>query len=182
MAFLSTEELEAAVDDLRGAPRERGTVELIVCRPAVGERSILDEAALDPEAGLTGDNWRRRPSRSTPDGKADPAKQITVINDRLARLLAGGEDGREEAGDQLYVDFDISVDHLPAGTRVQVGEAVIEISEAPHTGCAKFSSRFGPDAMRFVNSPVGRELRLRGLNARVVVPGPIRRGDAVVKL
>lgn len=174
---------EDHLDHIRSAPADGGTLELIVRRPDVDQREELHEAELDPAVGLVGDNWGKRRSRSTPDGKPHPDKQLTVMNARMVEVLAQGEPERRAlAGDQLYLDLDLSVSNLPAGTRLAIGEAVIEITEPPHTGCAKFSRRFGADAMRFVNSPVGKELRLRGLNAKVVVPGRIRRGDVAKKL
>jgi len=179
---LSLADLEAGLDRVREAPADLGTLEMIVRRPAVDAREQLDEDHLDLAEGLAGDTWRPRGNRHTPDGSADPQAQLTVMNVRAAALVAVDPARRELAGDQLYVDLDISVANLPAGTRLALGDAVIEVSEKPHLGCAKFQARFGNDALRLVNSPVGRELRLRGLNARVVVPGTIRRGDSVRKL
>jgi len=179
---LSLAELEAGLDQIREAPADLGTLEMIVRRPAVDAREQLDEGYLSLDEGLAGDTWRRRGNRHTPDGSADPQAQITVMSIRAAGLVAVDPVRRELAGDQLYVDLDISVANLPPGTRLAIGDAVLEISEKPHTGCAKFQARFGNDAMRFVNSPRGRELRLRGLNARVFVPGAIHRGDTVRKL
>lgn len=155
---------------------------MIVRRPAVDEREVVQAGELDTEAGLVGDNWRTRGSGSTVDGSADPVRQITVMNSRCIALVAGEVGRWPLAGDQLYVDYDLSVDNLPPGTRLAVGSAIIEVSEAPHTGCSKFSGRFGMDALRFVNSPEGRRLRLRGMNARVVRSGSVRRGDAVEKI
>ncbi len=143
---------------------------------------MLSEAALDADEGLVGDTWRERESRGTPDRSPHPDKQVTVMNARVAALVAASDDRRALAGDQLYVDLDISHTNLPAGTRLAVGEAVIEVSDQPHLGCHKFAARFGRDALRFVNSATGRQLRLRGLNARIVIPGKVRVGDAVHKL
>jgi len=154
---------------------------LVVRRPEVGQRDLPELAVLDRVSGLDGDNWLTRGSSSTPDGSAHPDKQVTVINARLAELVAGGTERMALAGDQLYVDLDLSVDNLPPGTLLAVGEAVLRVSEAPHTGCAKFIERFGTEAMRFVNSRTGRRLRLRGMNTRIVIPGTIRLGDLVVK-
>jgi MOSC domain-containing protein YiiM len=154
---------------------------LIVRRPEVGQRDLLEEAVLDQVTGLVGDNWLTRGSSSTPDGSAHPDKQVTVINARLAELVAGGTERMALAGDQLYVDLDLSVDNLPPGSLLVVGQVVLRVSEAPHTGCAKFIERFGTEAIRFVNSRIGRRLRLRGMNARIVVPGTIRLGDLAVK-
>jgi hypothetical protein len=176
MTTVSPETLAAGLGEIRRSPADGGTVELVVRRPQVEEREVLEEGELDLEQGLVGDSWSRRgkePNRNA---------QLTLMNARLAALVCGDRDVWPLAGDQLYVDFDLSIANLPPGSRIAVGEAVVEISEEPHTGCAKFSARFGSDALRFVNSPEGRALRLRGVNARVVEAGAVRPGDAVRKL
>lgn len=179
---LTADELEAGLDDVRAAPADAGTVALIVRRPEVGEREVLAEGVLDPAEGLVGDNWKARGSRHTDDGSAEVDKQLNVMSARAAALVARHPDRRALAGDQLYLDIDISQANLPPGTRLALGEAVIEVTEPPHTGCAKFTQRFGRAAIRLVNSPVGRELRLRGMCARVVEGGTVRPGDPVRKL
>jgi MOSC domain-containing protein YiiM len=168
--------LEDRLDYIRAAPADGGTLELIARRPAVDERQVVTEVRLDPTFGLEGDTW---PDRGT---TPSPERQLTVMNARAAEAIAGDRDRWALAGDQLYVDLDISQANLPPGSRIQIGNAVIEFSEPPHTGCAKFSARYGNDAQRFVNSPTGRELRLRGANCRVVVAGTVRAGDAIRKL
>ncbi len=143
---------------------------------------MLGAAVLDPDLGLVGDDWQRRGSRSTPDGSADPAAQLTLIS---VRVLAAIEPDRSRwplAGDQLYVDFDLAQSNLAQGTRLAIGDAELEVSAKPHTGCAKFSARFGSDALRWINGPIGRELRMRGINARIVRGGTVRTGDAVHRL
>jgi hypothetical protein len=182
MTHRSPDELEAALEEIRRAPSDRGRVDLVVRRPATGEREVLVEGTLDVSEGLVGDNWRIRGNRHTPDGSADPDMQLNVMNARVSRLVAVDPDRMALAGDQLHVDLDLSKANLPPGTRLVLGSAVIEVTETPHLGCAKFVERFGRDAMRFVNSPVGRELRLRGLNAKVVVAGTVRPGDEIRKL
>ncbi len=178
----TTAELEAALEELAAAPRDRGTVELVVRRPAVGEREVLSTGELDPAVGLVGDTWTDRPSARTPDRSPHPDMQLNVMGARIVAFLSGDPDRRALAGDQLYVDLDLSVANLPAGTRLALGAAVIEVTDQPHRGCAKFRDRFGEDALRFVNSRAGKELRLRGLNARVVVAGTVRPGDHVTKI
>lgn len=178
----TTAELEAAVDDFRSAPATVGTLELVLRRPAEGVREVLPEAELTTAEGVAGDTWNVRGSRRTADGTSHPDMQLNVMNARLARFIAVDPERMALAGDQLYVDFDLSEANAPAGTRLAIGSAVIEITDQPHTGCAKFRERFGPDALRFVNSPIGKELKLRGVNARVVVEGTVRPGDAVTKL
>src|SRR5215467_15088623 len=174
---LSRERLMAGLGQIRNSPHDSGRLVLLVRRPAVGARDMPAEAVIGEVNGLDGDNWLARGSRSTPDGSADPNRQVTVMNARVAELVAGGTDRMPLAGDQLYVDFDISADNLPAGSLLAVGEAVLEVSATPHTGCAKFVERFGTDAMRFVNSRLGRQLRLRGMKTRVLQPGIVRPGD-----
>jgi hypothetical protein len=179
MEHLTTEQLEAGLDTIRSAPTGVGTLALIVARPGVDERVVLESAELDLDHGLVGDSWLDRGSRHTSDGSAEADKQLNVMSVRAAELVAQSRDRVPLAGDQLYFDLDISVANLPPGTRLAVGTAVIEVTPAPHNGCAKFTQRFGLDAMRFVNSPTGKELRLRGLCARVTAPGTIARGDQV---
>jgi MOSC domain-containing protein YiiM len=165
--------------DIQAAPPDLGRLELIVRRPAEGEREILDEGRLDPGQGLVGDRWAARVPEATP---VYLSAQLTVMS---TRVLAAIEPARERwplAGDQLLVDLDLSEANLPPGSRLAVGSAVIEVSETPHTGCAKFSARFGSDAMRWVNSPVGRAHRMRGLNARIVTGGTVHVGDPVRKV
>ncbi len=167
------------MDHIRRAPAEHGTLELIVRRPGVDEREILDTGHLSKEEGLEGDNWKQRGNPRTSDGGPHPDMQLNIMNARAAAAVAGPVDRWALAGDQLYVDLDLSTETLPPGTRLVVGEAFIEVTAEPHTGCGKFSARFGRDALKFVNSPTGRALNLRGINARVIHPGPIRRGDPV---
>ena len=177
-----TARFESGLEEIRRSPAAEGRVELVVRRPAENEREVLEEGMLDLEDGLMGDSWRTRGSSRTGDGSANPEAQVTLMNARVIALVAGERERWPLAGDQLYVDFDLSLQNLPPGTRLAVGGAIIEVSAEPHTGCAKFSARFGSEAIRFINSPLGRALRLRGLNARVVQPGRVRPGDPVHKL
>jgi hypothetical protein len=179
---LTMQELEAAVDHLREAPKDEGVLHLIVCRPAVEERQVLDMAELDPLKGLIGDNWVVRGSSKTPDGSAHPEMQINIMNSRVTALVAQDKKRWSLAGDQLYIDMDLSKENLPAGARIQVGSAVLEVSPLPHTGCHKFVARFGVEAMKFVNSAVGKELCLRGINAKVVQAGIVKVGQVAKKI
>ena len=176
------EELEAALDHLRDAPKDEGVLQLIVRRPQTDEREVLEEAQLDSAGGLLGDNWVVRGSSKTPDGSAHPEMQINIMNARVTALVAQDPERWPLAGDQLYIDMDLSKQNLPAGSRIKVGTAVLEVSPLPHTGCHKFVARFGVDAMKFVNSAVGKELCLRGINAKVVETGTVRKGDRATKI
>lgn len=174
---LTLEELEAGLDEIRDAPREQGELRLIVRRPRIGEREVLRSAELDLVEGLVGDNWRTRGSSRTPDGSSHPDMQLNIMSSRAIALVARTPDRWPLAGDQLFIDLDLSAENLPPGTRLALGSAVIEVTSQPHTGCKKFVERFGLSAMKFVNSPLGRQLQLRGINAKVVQPGVILVGD-----
>ena len=183
VTHLTTAQLEAGLDAIRQSPKDAGELRLIVRRPRTNERETLEEGQLDLVEGLVGDTWRFRASSRSADKKSPhPDMQINVMNARAVALVAQDPSRWALAGDQLYVDLDLSAANLPPGTRLGVGTAVIEVTAQPHTGCGKFVERFGLDAMKFVNSPVGRDLNLRGINARVVQAGAIRRGDIVRKL
>lgn len=182
MYHVGTDELEAGLAKILDAPRREGTVELVVRRPAEGQREVLDEGVLDVDEGLAGDDWRQRGSTRTDDGSAHGGMQVALMSSRVIALIAGDRERWPLAGDQLYVDLDLTPENLPPGSRLRVGTAVIEVTPEAHTGCAKFTERFGSAAMRFVNSSSGRALRLRGMFARVVESGTVRPGDAVQKL
>ena len=179
---LTTAELEAGLDTIRQSPKNEGVIALIVRRPQVDAREVLEEGELDLAEGLVGDTWKVRRSNRTPDGSPHPDMQLNIMNARVIALVAQEKDRWPLAGDQLFIDMDVSQENLPPGTRLALGSAVIEVTGQPHTGCKKFEARFGLDALKLVNSPVGRQLQLRGLNAKVAQPGVIRVGDLVKKL
>ena len=179
---LTAAELEAGLVEIRRSPKDSGPLELIVRRPRVDEREVLAEGELHPSEGLVGDSWKERGSSRTSDGSAHPEMQLNIMNARVIALVAQGRERWPLAGDQLYMDLDLSGENLPAGTRLALGEALIEVTPQPHTGCKKFVERFGLEAMKFVNSAVGRELNLRGVNARVIRRGLIRVGDVARKI
>ena len=183
MPLLTTTELESSLDLLRAAPAESGSLDMIVRRPEMGVREVLAEARLDVTDGLMGDNWlSRATSHAIAAGRHFDA-MITVMSSRMASLLGETAEAQALAGDQLYVDLDISHDNLPAGARLAIGDdVVLVVSAKPHAGCAKFKARFGEEVLGFVNSEVGSRLRLRGLNARVESGGPVRLGDVVRRL
>ena len=182
VTHLTSEQLDAGIDQIRRSPADSGTLLMIVRRPDVGKREIVAECMLDVADGVVGDTWNVRGSTSTPDGGPDPEAQVTIINSRALDLMAQSEDRWPLAGDQLVIDIDMSMENLPPGTRLSIGSAVIEISEKPHTGCVKFADRFGKDSLRFVSTPMGRDMRLRGVNTRVVQSGTVRTGDTVEKV
>jgi hypothetical protein len=180
--YLSMSELEAGLDYIRQAPRDQGTLKMIVRRPLEDERESVEHGELSLSEGLIGDNWKTRGSRHTPDGSATLYSQITITNVRCIALLAQNEERWALAGDQLFVDFDLSEDNIPPGTRLAIGSAILEVSAEPHSGCKKFSARFGVEALKFVNSPEGKRLHLRGINARIIQAGTIQVGDVVSKV
>jgi hypothetical protein len=182
ITHLTKEELEAGLDHIRESPKDEGLVEMIVRRPTVDAREIIDEAEFSTIHGLIGDSWHVRKSSRTTDGSPHPDMQINIMNARAVALVAQDKERWPLAGDQLFLDMDLSKANLPAGARISIGSAVLEVTAPPHTGCSKFVSRFGIDAMMFVNSEVGKELCLRGINAKVVQEGTIRVGDTAKKI
>ena len=170
--LLSREELEKGLADILLSPRDQGVLKMIVQRPAVDERQTVQAGILSIEDGLVGDNWKSR-------RKPHPDMQLTLMNARVAALVAQDPNRWALAGDQLYVDLDLSADNLPAGTRLRVGSALVEVTDVPHLGCSKFRARFGRDARDFVNSDVGCRMNLRGINARVAEGGTIEVGNFV---
>ena len=181
MQYLTAEELEAGLPQVARSPKDNGELKLIVRRPATGQREVLEKGELDLVVGLIGDNWKTRGSRHMPDGSANPNSQITIMNSRVIALLAPEEQRWPLAGDQLYVDFDLSATNIPPGTRLAIGSAVVEVTAQPHAGCKKFADRFGVDAVEYINAPEQKEMQLRGINSKVVQPGVIRVGDVVTK-
>lgn len=173
---LTLPELEQGLDEIRHSPCDAGALQMIVRRPATGEREILEQVELNLEEGIAGGSSR------TPDGSAHPDMQLTLMNSRVIALVAQGQARWHLAGDQLFVDLDLSADNLPAGTLLEIGSAVIQVTAQPHTGCQKFVERFGLDALKFVSTPVGKEMRLRGMNGKIVKAGVIRVGDVVKKI
>ena len=179
---LTSADLDAGLDSIREAPRDQGTLEMVVRRPSVGEREVIDEGELDIVVGLIGDSWNTRHNRHRKDGVPDPDTQINIMGVRAIALIAQDKSRWSLAGDQLFLDLDLSGDNLPPGTQIEVGSAILQVSAEPHTGCGKFVERFGVDAMKFVNSATGRALCLRGINARVVRNGVVRVGDRARKI
>ena len=175
-------ELEAGLEEILRSPKDRGVLRWIVRRPGTSRREVMEAGALSLTEGLVGDDWSRRSSSRTVDGSPHPEMQLNIMNSRAISLIARTSDRWSLAGDQLFVDLDLSVEHLPPLTRLSLGSAVIEVTAQPHTGCEKFVERFGVDAMRFVNSPTGRRLNLRGINAKVVRPGRVSIGDVASRV
>ena len=179
---LSTPDLEAGLEQIRNSPKIQSVLDMIVSRPEEDAREIMELADLDVVVGLVGDTWQDRPSARSGDGKAHPDMQITLMNSRVADLVAQSKERWPLSGDQLFADLDLSKTNVPPGTRISVGKAVLEVTDQPHTGCKKFASRFGVDALKFISSPTTEVLQLRGINLKVVEGGEIKPGDIVKKL
>jgi MOSC domain-containing protein YiiM len=178
---VSRESLDPHLPALQALGTETGSLEHIIVRPTEGERELPETAELTIEDGLVGDRWRAT-AHVHADETVSRENQLTIASTRLLELIAEPERW-PLSGDNLLVDMGLDMESLPVGSRLGIGDTVVvQISEVPHTGCAKFSARFGSDALKFVNSPEGRRLRLRGVNAHVIVPGPVSTGDAVRRI
>ena len=182
ISHTASEELSAGLEQILQSPKDAGVLELIVRRPGVDAREPLQQGELDPKQGLVGDSWSLRKNDRAPDGLPHPDTQLNIMNARTIALIAGDRERWQLAGDQLFIDLDLSYDNLPPGTRLAIGSALVEVTAEPHRGCGKFADRFGVDATKFVNSAVGKAHNLRGVNARVVQAGTIRVGDVVTKV
>ena len=182
MSHLTTEQIEQGLDFVIQSPKDNGVIELIVRRPQVEEREVLEQGELDLEVGLVGDCWKTRGSSRTTDGFGHPDMQLNLMNSRIIDLIAQDKERWKLAGDQFFVNFDLSEENIPPGTRLSIGTAIIERTEIPHLGCRKFIDRFGKDAMKFVNSKIGKSLNLRGVNAKVIQPGIVKTGDVISKI
>lgn len=176
----AAEELSAAWDWVEQSPQDSGKLDMIVARPEIGERVVLTVGELNLETGLVGDNWLVRGSKKTEDGRAHPDQQVLLMNSRAIQALTQDRQRWPLAGDQLYVDLNLSGENLPAGTQLVVGTAILEVTTVPHTGCQKFTERFGHAAIRWVNSPEGRQQCLRGICTRIIQPGRIQEGDEII--
>jgi hypothetical protein len=179
---LSEDELISGLESIQASPKDQGTLDLIVIRPAHNERKVLSVCALSARLGVHGDDWADFCWKTLPDGSPDPDVQVTLINSRCVDLLAQDKSRWSLAGDQLYVDLDLSEDNLPVGQRLAVGSTILQITAIPHTGCGAFSERYGPAALEFVNSPIGKQLHLRGIYARVIHDGTVKQGDLITKI
>lgn len=178
----SLDELKACLPDILASPKTVGQVAMIVCRPRTDDRKILQSCELTATDGLVGDNWKQRGQWRSPDKPANIDTQINLMNARAINAIAADRTQWSLAGDQFFVDFDLSHSNLPPGTRLKIGTAEIEVTAEPHLGCRKFSDRFGRDAVMFVNSDQGKQINLRGINAKVVNAGTVSTGDTISKI
>lgn len=179
---LSLEQLCAGLDEIQKSPTNRGELKAIVIRPMTDQRKLLTQCEVSPELGVHGDNWADGCWKSQADGSPHPDVQVAIINTRAIALIAQTETRWSLAGDNLYVDFDLSSENLPCGQRLKIGLAELEVTDEAHNGCKKFANRFGRDAVRFVNSEIGKRLHLRGIYAKVITSGLIQVGDSVTKV
>ena len=180
--MMNTEQIVGGMSHVTASPADGGRLELIIVRPAEGERVLPESVRVSPEQGVEGDKWRHSRGHDTPDDGPDPRTQVTLMNARILRLISGEEGRMPLAGDNLIVDLDLSDENIAPGQRLSVGEAVLEVTEVPHNGCGAFLDRYGKDAVKFVNSPEGKRLHLRGLHAKVITAGVVSVGDEVRKV
>lgn len=176
------EELKAGLPEILKSPQDNGEVKAVVVRPGSCERNMVPSCDVSLEGGVLGDHWAKGCWKTTDDGEPHPDVQICIMNSRCIELIAGDQSNWAPAGDNLFVDMDLSPENLPPGQRVAVGSAIIEITDTPHKGCQKFIDRYGRDACVFVNLGDGDKYKLRGIYARTFEAGTISVGDTFRKL
>ena len=181
MPHVTAAEFQERLPEILNAPKDNGVLKMIVIRPVENERRILDSCELSAAKGIHGDNWADGCWKKLPDGSPHPDVQIALTNQRVMEAIASDPERRALAGDNLYVDLDLSEENLSPGDRLCVGSAILEITDTPHNGCGKFKQRFGGDALGFINSPLGKSFHLRGIYAKVVQDGVVSVGDLVTK-
>ncbi|MCX4026571.1 MOSC domain-containing protein [Endozoicomonas sp. SM1973] len=181
-SYTSREGLELALEIIKQSPKQEGSVKLIVCRPSVDQRKVLEVGELSLEEGLLGDNWKQRELTRSKNGMVKVDNQLNLMNSRVIEAITTDKEQWQLAGDQFYVDFDLSYENTPPGAQLLIGNAIIEVTEEPHLGCKKFADRFGMDAVKFVNSEQGKQLNLRGINAKIIKPGLVKVGSIIKKI
>lgn len=181
-SHLTRDELQAGLPHILASPQDDGLLEAIVIRPEHGVRQELQSCEISLAGGTHGDHWAKGCSKTTENGKPHPDVQICIMNSRCIAHIAQARERWALAGDNLFMDLDLSPENLPVGQRLRIGTAVIEITDTVHAGCASFAERYGQSAVVFVNARKGSALRLRGVYARVVVDGLVSAGDRVAKV
>ena len=174
--------LEAGLEHIRNSPTDNGLLHMIVVRPEKKQRSTPEHCLLSSKGGAEGDHWAKGCWKSLPDGSPDPDVQITIMNSRCLELISSSPSQWPLAGDNLIADLDLGVHNLKPGQKLSVGTTILEITAVPHTGCDNFKVRFGLDSLKFVSTKAGKELRLRGIYARIIQDGEIRIGDRLKKV
>ncbi|MEZ4829298.1 MAG: MOSC domain-containing protein [Bacteroidia bacterium] len=179
LTYTSSAEIEARLPEILAAPSDQGEIKMLIVRRASDHREIRNEVYVSPEGGVEGDRWAKGKSSRDPMH----GDQITLMNSRILELIAGGDPLRMAlAGDNIVADFDLRDENLTAGQQLQIGEVILEVTATPHNGCKKFSERFGPEALKFINTPSNRYMHLRGIYVKVISPGIISVGDIIRKV
>lgn len=176
----SFSELDDGRSRLPPSPRDRGRVEQVCVRPALDERFFPEELHLCPRRGAIGDRWEHRTWMYLPDGRPDPRVQLAIAHAPTIAWVHALSGNAHHPGDTLLVDLDLHANNLPAGSRLRVGTAVIEISDVENDGCAKFAARHGSEIRAWMAAPENRTRRLRGVFARVLQEGVVRAGDFAI--
>lgn len=179
MAHRTMADLKAALPHILAAPKDGGDLRMIVVRPASGQRETPATARLTGAGGVEGDHWSKGCWRTTEAGDPHPDVQICMMSSRTIEAIAGDPENWAPAGDNLFLDLDLTPDNLATGDRLEIGTTLLEITAEPHHGCQSFIDRYGRDACLFVNLGDGKRYALRGRYARVLRDGDITVGDTV---
>lgn len=174
--------LAEALPNVLQAPRDNAPVTMLCLRPAIGERAFPDRISLTRAEGIPGERWLSMPWLRQPDGRPDPAIQVSILPARVLDLVWTDRTGTPHPGDPIVADLDMTEANLPEGTLLRVGTATLRVSGVWNDGCVKWKVRYGADAKAWIVAPGHRELRLRGILCSVEEDGTVAVGDRITRM
>jgi hypothetical protein len=164
------------------APKDGAAISMLCLRPERNKRRVVDEITLTRENGIPGERWKDQPWLRTEDGAPHPGIQVSILQQRVLDLVWRDRENTVHPGDTFIADMDLSEANLPVGQVLEIGEAVLKVSEVFNDGCVKWKARYGREAKDWITMPGHPELRLRGVLCSIERDGIIREGDILRKI